>query len=270
MDSDTILTGASRGIGRALALELATAGSRLLLVARDAARLDDVSSAVRARGGEALVVAADLGSVAGARETGERLAGLVRPGTTLVHNAGLWPHRREVGADGLERAFVVNCVAPLALQRPLLDGGLLRRIMVVGAGLMVKGRFDPARTPAGLDFSGVRTYCTTKLCQALAMRDVAASHPELDLVVLHPGVVATDLGARPGLVGLLLRLVKRGWEKPESCAARLAQLLALPRWSPPGEARWRFEEAEAPWPPIADDARARAALRDVLATALRS
>jgi NAD(P)-dependent dehydrogenase (short-subunit alcohol dehydrogenase family) len=210
-------------------------------------------------------VPGDLSSLAEARALGQRLADVAGEGATLVHNAGLWPAKRELGADGLERAFVVNHLAPLLMQRPLLDANRLRRVMVVSAGLIVKGRFDAARTPRGEDFSAFRTYCTTKLCFALATRDVAAAEPALDVVVLHPGVVNTDLGARPGLLGKLLSFVKRRWEAPDVCAARLARILSRDRWSPSGEARWMFEETEQPWPEVAEDPNTRRAVREATA-----
>ncbi|ADO74154.1 SDR family NAD(P)-dependent oxidoreductase [Stigmatella aurantiaca] len=261
--ADLILTGASRGIGHALSLSLAgRQEGRLLLVARDRARLDALVTSIEQQGGHAIAVPGDLSSLAGARELGERLARTVRPGATLIHNAGLWPSRRVLTPEGLEAAFVINHLAPLVLQRGLLGTGHVRRVMAVSAGLIFKGRFDAARTPTGEDFSSIRTYCTTKLCFALAMRDVAAAHPEMDAVVLHPGVVRTDLGARPGPLGWLLSLVKRGWEAPEVCAARLTRILHRERWSPPGEARWLVEEAEQPWPPIAEDEATRRAVRE--------
>ena len=265
--SDLILTGASRGIGRALALSLArkSRGERLILVARDRKRLEALAREVDALGGRALVEPGDLSSRAAASELGERLAAVVQPGATLVHNAGVWPSKRELTADGLETAFAVNHLAPLVMQQPLLEAGLLQRVMGVSAGLLIKGRFDAARTPTGEDFSGVRTYCTTKLCFALAMRDVAAEHPELDVVILHPGVVRTDLGARPGPVGWLLSLVKRGWETPETCAERLTRILARERWSTPGAAKWLVEEVEQPWPPVAESDSTRRAVREVTA-----
>jgi len=162
----------------------------------------------------------------------------------------------------------VNHLGPLAMQQRLLEAGRLRRILVVGAGLMIKGRFDPARTPTGEDFSGLRTYPTTKLCFAIAMRDVAAGHPELDVLVVHPGVVRTDLGARQGLLGWLLRQVKRGWEDPAVCAARLGRILARERWSPPGEATWQVLEEPQPWPAVAEDPATRRALRELNAAVL--
>jgi len=266
--ADVVLTGASRGIGRALALALAPRPERLVLIARDAARLAEVAREVEARGGTALVEPGDLGSMAAARALGERLATSVAPGSTLVHNAGLWPSRRELGPDGLEAAFVVNHLAPLALQEPLLAAGRVARILVVSAGLIAVGRFDAQRTPTGGDFSALRTYASTKLAFAVAMRDVAERHPEVDVLVLHPGVVRTDLGARPGLLGKLLDLVKRRWEAPDACAERLARVLARDRWSAPGEARWQVEEAIRPWPSPARDASTRQAIRIATRAAL--
>jgi NAD(P)-dependent dehydrogenase (short-subunit alcohol dehydrogenase family) len=266
--SDLILTGASRGLGRALSLALAPTGVRLVLVSRDRGRLETLAAEVAARGGRAVAVAADLSSLATARAVGEHLAGLVGEDTTLVHGAGVWPHRRELTAEGFETAFAVNHLGPLACQAPLLAARRLRRVMAVSAGLIALGRFDPERTPTGRDFSTVRTYCTTKLCFALAMRDLAAAHPELDVVALHPGVIRTGLGARPGPLGWLLALVKRSWEAPEAAAVRLARILGRDRWSPPGEARWLVLEEEKPWPAAAEDPDTRRAVRETTAALL--
>lgn len=259
---DLVLTGASRGIGRALALALAPTDNRLVLVARDRERLETVAAEVASRGGRAVALAGDLSSVAVSRALGEHLVDIVGPGATLVHNAGLWPHRRVLTPEGFEAAFAVNHLGPLALQAPLLEAGRLRRVLAVSAGLIGLGRFDPGRTPTGEDFSSVRTYCNTKLAFAMAMRDLAAAQPALDVVALHPGVVRTGLGARPGPFGWLLALAKRKWETPEACAERLARILGRERWSPPGQARWLVLEDEKPWPPSADDPRVRRAARE--------
>jgi NAD(P)-dependent dehydrogenase (short-subunit alcohol dehydrogenase family) len=259
--ADIVITGASRGIGRALALELMHTHAdtnRLVLVARDMDRLRELEDEISKLGGASIVVEGDLSSLAAARKLGERLAEEVESGATLVHNAGIWPTKKEIGADGFERAFVVNFLGPMALQRPLLERGLLSRMLVVGAGASALGKLDPARTPTGDDFSRLRTYCTTKLCFAVAVREVARAHPELDVAVVHPGIVQTDLGASTGLLGKLLSLVKRRWEAPEVCAERLARMISQERWSPPGDARWFWEGAEREWFARATDPRVRA------------
>ncbi len=242
---DVILTGASRGLGRAFAQHLGQrADTRLFLLARDQKALEDVAAQCQ----HAEVIAADLGTLRSATAAGEALAARVRPDAVLIHNAGIWPARRELTSDGYERSYAVNCAGPKALQAPLLTGGKLARVMVVSAGMIGIGRFDPDRTPTGADFSAFRTYASTKRAFAEATRALAPEHPEVDFLVLHPGVVRTDLGARSGFVGFLLSLAKRRWEAPERTAERLARVFDLPRWSPPGTARWFFEEREAAWP----------------------
>lgn len=264
---DVIVTGASRGIGRALALALAGGDRRLLVASRDGSALDTLVGEIDARKGSAVAVPGDIGSVNGATELGERIGTIARPGAIVVHNAGVWPSRKVVDERGLEEAWRVNVLGPIALQRALDDTGVVSRVVVVGAGLMVKGRFDPQRTPRGDDFSAFRTYATTKLCAALVFSALAERRPDLDVLVVHPGVVRTDLGARTGLLGALLSWVKKRWESPEACAERLAQIVARDRWSSPGEARWMFESTVADWPAPADDPALRAS---VVATVLAS
>jgi len=110
------------------------------------------------------------------------------------------------------------------------------------------GRFDATRTPTGADFSGFRTYANTKRAFAEATRALAAQHPTVQFAVVHPGVARTELGARPGLMGKVLGVLKRGWKPPETCAKRLAQRLDDALWSEPGTAAWFFEGARADWP----------------------
>ena len=259
---DVIITGASRGIGAALASALASGGPHQLLVARTLADLHATVRGVEERGGSATAVVGDLGSLDGARRLGRELASLVEPGATLVHNAGIWPTESNLGPDGFETAYVVNFLAPLAMQAALLERTTVGRILVVSAGLLIKGRFDARRTPTGDDFSAFRTYCTTKLCFAVAMREFARAHPDIDVLIAHPGVVRTSLGARGGLSGWLLRLVKRRWESPEDCAERLAELMARERWSPPGEPKWWVTDKEEPWPGVMENEASVAAIRD--------
>ncbi len=264
---DVVLTGASRGIGRALALRLSAQdrATRIFAIGRSGAALESLAVEA-ARRCEIIPRTIDLSRLESVRAAGPALAEEIAPSTTLIHNAGVWPSRR-VLTGGLEAAFVTNCLSPLVLQAPLLASGRVTRVLVVGAGLMVKGRFSREKTPTGADFSSIFTYATTKLAGAVMMRVAARAHPEVDLVVVHPGVVATDLGDRPGLLGALLRLAKRRFEPADRCAERLARILDLPRWErTAGVAPWYFEEREQPWPEIATqvEAEVRAAVEPLL------
>lgn len=272
---DYIITGASRGIGRALVQAIAqgaaTSADRIVAVARDGERLRALAQSLA---GSCPIIwhTADLSRVSEARALGHVLAAQVSPGATLVHNAGLWPTRLQ-RVDGVEAAFATNCLGLIALHDPLLQAGVLSRVLVVSAGLIVQGHFDAEKTPVGDDFSRLRTYCSTKLAGAVAMRDAARAHPQVDFAIVHPGIVNTDLGVATGAMGWLTQQVKRFWETPEVCAARLLRILQRPRWEhTAGEAPWFFEEHERPWPPqVERDALAvRAAIARHLHTPDRS
>lgn len=251
---DWIVTGASRGIGRSLVLALArraTHADRLFVLARSVAALAELAGEITSC--ELIALPADLSRVDAATAAGEQLASMVGPGATLIHNAGVWPTTRTL-VEGIELGFATNCLGPLAIQAPLLANGSLARVLVVSAGLLVKGRFDPSLTPTGGDFSSLRTYCSTKLAGAVAMRELARRQPNVDVAIVHPGVVDTKLGDSTGLLGWLLRRVKRGWESPDTCAARLVGLLEQPRWElEPGDAPWFVEAEQQPWPEIVDE-----------------
>jgi short-subunit dehydrogenase len=84
-----VLTGASQGIGRALALELAAERPRLVLAARDPAALEAVASRCRERGAEALVVPTDVSDVEACRRLVERAVAAFDGLDALVNNAGI-------------------------------------------------------------------------------------------------------------------------------------------------------------------------------------
>ncbi|MFI0354592.1 SDR family NAD(P)-dependent oxidoreductase [Actinomadura sp. 9N407] len=250
-----VVTGANRGIGYAVAQGLLRHGYDVVLVSRDRAR----GEAARASLGGGRLVVGDLSSVRAVRETADALTEACPRIDVLVHNAGLWPSRRVLNEEGLEQSFVTNHLAPFLLNHALEPVLLASstRVVQVSAGLYVKGKADPERTPEGLDFHAIRTYCDTKLCNLMMMPLFAERWKDAGVTIdaVHPGVIRTGLGARKGPVGLLLKAAKVVEKKPET-GARPVVKLALAR--PERDGRYFHLEKEQPLAPVAaDTARAR-------------
>ena len=128
-----MITGASRGLGRALAAGLAREGFALIIDARDAAALDAAAEALRAAGGPVTAVPGDVtdpahrAALRQAADAAGRLDLLVNNAGTL--GASPLPALADYPLDELRAAFEVNVIAPIALTQlllPLLRGAAAR------------------------------------------------------------------------------------------------------------------------------------------------
>lgn len=145
-----LITGAGRGLGRALALELGRAGWRLALVARSADELAATAEAVRAAGGQAWAIAADVGDplpeatrrvVAAAQAVAGPIELVIHAAGALGTSGGLAP-LMDTDPDELERALQVNLLGPFRLTRALLGPMLARgrgTIVLVSSDAAVEG-----------------------------------------------------------------------------------------------------------------------------------
>ncbi len=142
--TNALVTGASRGLGAALARALGRAGARVVLVARNAAEVEAVAAEIRAGGGTAHALAADVGDKNAVYPLAGAAAALVGPIDLVVHNAsdlGPTPLRPLLDTDceALERVLAVNLVGPFRLTRALVGGMVLR-----GRGTVVLVSSDAA------------------------------------------------------------------------------------------------------------------------------
>jgi NAD(P)-dependent dehydrogenase (short-subunit alcohol dehydrogenase family) len=139
-----LVTGGSQGLGRALGQRLAAAGARVVLVARGRAALERAVEEIRAAGGEAHAVVADVGARDATHAIAGQAAALVGPIDILVNNAstlGPVPLRLLLDTDceDLERALAVNLVGPFRLTKALAGSMVLR-----GSGVVVNISSDAA------------------------------------------------------------------------------------------------------------------------------
>jgi NAD(P)-dependent dehydrogenase (short-subunit alcohol dehydrogenase family) len=139
-----LVTGGSQGLGRALAKALAGAGARVVLVARHPEPLATAVAEVRAAGGEAHGIAADVADQEAATALAGQAAALVGPIDLLVNNAsalGPVPLRLLLDTDceDLERALAVNVVGAFRLTKAIAGPMVLR-----GSGTIVNVTSDAA------------------------------------------------------------------------------------------------------------------------------
>lgn len=127
-----LVTGASRGLGQALAEQLAAAGARVVLVARSEAELSNVAEAITARGGEAHALPADVARKEDTYAIAGAAAALVGPIDLLIHNAsalGPTPLRLLLDTDceDLESVLATNVLGPFRLSKAIGGSMALRK-----------------------------------------------------------------------------------------------------------------------------------------------
>jgi len=141
---NVLVTGGSRGLGRALGEALARAGARVVLVARHADELEAVVAAIRSAGGEAHAIVADVADRDATYAIAGQAAAAVGPIDVLVNNAstlGPVPLRLLLDTDceDLDRALAVNLVGPFRLTKAVAGPMVLR-----GAGTILNVTSDAA------------------------------------------------------------------------------------------------------------------------------
>jgi NAD(P)-dependent dehydrogenase (short-subunit alcohol dehydrogenase family) len=198
LDGHTVLvTGATDGLGRGVAEELARLGATVLVHGRDDARGEETVAAIRDRiaGAQLHWLKADLSSLTDVRALADRVAAEHERLDAVVSNAGIGTSvpgdgRRMESADGYELRFAVNYLAGYLLIRrllPLIRRSAPARIVQVASAGQAPIDFDDVMLDR--HYTGVQAYCQSKLAQVMFTLDLAA---ELDgtgvtATCLHPG-----------------------------------------------------------------------------------
>ncbi len=221
-EKHVLITGASSGIGRALALRYARDGARLSLLGRDVARLESVARACRDKGADVATLVVDVQNRAGmTRAVADALARA--PLDIVFANAGVATGRSTgdilEDPDAVRATLAINVIGVLNTVEPATPAMIERRsgvIAIVGSMAGVRGLpFSPA-------------YCASKAAvysYAESMRGVLAPHG-VDVSMIVPGFVATPMAAatkswQPGLISdtAAAEIIARGLERRKAVIA---------------------------------------------------
>lgn len=199
-----LITGASQGLGRAAALEIAAAGVTVVLTARNAAGLNSAVKEIRASGGRAEAIVLDIRDPESIRAAVEHVQNEFGVLDILVNNAGVglegeWMQSNAltVSQEILHETFETNYFAQVAVTQAFLP--LLRRsehasIVFVGS---ILGSLTLHASPTGLEGMKTVAYNSSKSAlhqYALHLADALADAP-IKVNIAHPGWVRTELGS---------------------------------------------------------------------------
>ncbi len=144
-----LITGGSRGLGKALALKLAAKGARIAIVARQKAELDEVVGEIKWNGGTAFGIVADVGDKESIYPIVGQAAALAGPVNILINNAstlGPVPLRLipDTDCEDFERALQVNTIGPFRLIKAVAGPMILRHSETNMGGLVINISSDAA------------------------------------------------------------------------------------------------------------------------------
>jgi NAD(P)-dependent dehydrogenase (short-subunit alcohol dehydrogenase family) len=210
--SIAIVTGASGGIGRWIALGLARAGCHVLLIGRDLARGEAARSWIEKQEPSASTefLICDLSLLSETRNVGKVILSRYSKIAVLVNNAGIFDAKPVATVEGHERVLATNLLCPIVLTKtllPALEAGAPSRIVNIGSSTSDNAGIDPDALVLGRRWTMRRAYSQSKLAMMMATFALAKRLEGSGVVanVVHPGLVATGLVRANGIIGLAWR-----------------------------------------------------------------
>ncbi|HLG93925.1 MAG TPA: SDR family NAD(P)-dependent oxidoreductase [candidate division Zixibacteria bacterium] len=202
----TIVTGASRGIGRAIALCFAKNKSKVVISARNKKELEEVAAQIKKEGGEAFAVPADMAQESQIKnlvsETLNHYGGV----DIVVNNAGLgiWAPVAEMKTEDFDATFIVNLRGVFLMSREVIPHFIKK-----GGGQII----NIASVASKSANANLAAYCASKAGLVMFSESLALEirNHNIKVTCVSPGSVASDFGARfpkdrptnrPGLVKL--------------------------------------------------------------------
>lgn len=197
-----VVSGGSGGIGRVTARELARWGGTVIIIGRDPDRGREAEQEIRAFGSTASAFfAADLASQTDVRRVAAEIMARHPRIDVLVNNAGGMRRSHKRSADGIEMTFALNHLGYYLFTRellPALRAAPAARIVNVASRAHEGTQLDFDDLQNERRYNGLRAYKRSKLANLHFTYELARRLAGTAVTVnaLHPGFVATDIGAR--------------------------------------------------------------------------
>lgn len=194
------VTGATDGIGKQTALDLAKEGATVLLHGRNPKRLIETMNDIRAQlpGAKLDFFNADFASLNAVRKMVVDLRQKYPRIDVLINNAGVFMKTRELSHDGYEATFAINHLAHFFLTHlclPLLKASSEPRVITVSSIAHMRATLDMENLQGEKKFDGYSAYSLSKLANVLFSVELAEMMKGSGLTsnALHPGVITTKL-----------------------------------------------------------------------------
>jgi NAD(P)-dependent dehydrogenase (short-subunit alcohol dehydrogenase family) len=209
-----VITGANSGIGLETSRELARGGANVVMACRSPTRAEAARADILATvpGAKLELVELDLASLAAVRACAATLAARHARIDVLINNAGLFPFKHQMTADGFEMQFGVNHLGHFLLTQLLLPQLVATgqaHVINVASMMHHLGKLDFDSFRGEKPYGAIKAYAQSKLANVLFARELARRHPDDGLLSfsLHPGPVGTNIMGRGLLNRTLYRLI---------------------------------------------------------------
>ena len=197
-----VITGATSGIGKALALDVAKAGATTVVVARDAERGQAVLKEIKslAQNSNVDLQLCDLSILSSVRNLAEILKSKYEKISVLINNAGVYKRKRVVTVDGFEEMFAANHLGPFLLTNLLLESLQAAvqaegsaRVLIITAPSTTQLNFDDLQGER--NFNSLNAFGATKMANLLFTMALARRLENTGITVnaIHPGLVRSNL-----------------------------------------------------------------------------